>query len=147
MGVTPFHKYVKTEGNKGGGLMLHEKQPVALQIGRVLLGIYFLLPGISKFADWQRHIELMQHHDIGFTAPLLAVAGVANIILGVLLIANRQVLFAAYASVLYVLIINFSLHDFWNFTGVEGQHETQNFVKNLAILAGLLVLAGQAHRR
>ena len=127
--------------------MGREKQPLALHIGRVLLGLYFIVPGISKFADWERHIQLMQHHDIGFTAPLLAVAGVANIILGVLLIANRQLVFAAYACVLYVLIINFSLHDFWNFTGIEAMHETQNFVKNLAILAGLLVLAGQAQRR
>ena len=127
--------------------MIHDKQPLAMQIGRVLLGIYFIVPGISKFAAWDRNIQLMQHHNIGFTEPLLVVAGVANIVLGVLLVANRQVLFAAYASVLYVLIINFSLHDFWNFTGIEAQHETQNFVKNLAILAGLLVLAGQAQRR
>ena len=127
--------------------MGREKKPLALHIGRVLLGLYFIVPGISKFADWERHIQLMQHHDIGFTAPLLAVAGVANIILGVLLIANRQLVFAAYVCVFYVLIINFSLHDFWNFTGIEAMHETQNFVKNLAILAGLLVLAGQAQRR
>jgi putative oxidoreductase len=40
------------------------------------------------------------------------------------------------------VIINFNLHDFWNFSGMEGQHETQNFVKNLGILAGCLMLAG-----
>jgi putative oxidoreductase len=36
------------------------------------------------------------------------------------------------------------LHDFWNFDGMEGAHELQNFVKNLAVLAGLLVLASTA---
>ena len=41
------------------------------------------------------------------------------------------------------LIINLGMHDFWNaYDGVSQAHETQNFVKNLAIFAGLLVLSG-----
>jgi putative oxidoreductase len=34
------------------------------------------------------------------------------------------------------------MHDFWNFSGDPSQaHETQNFVKNLGIAAGFLILA------
>jgi putative oxidoreductase len=34
------------------------------------------------------------------------------------------------------------MHDFWNvYEGLSQAHETQNFVKNLAIMAGLLVLS------
>ena len=41
-----------------------------------------------------------------------------------------------------VLLINLNLHDFWNvYDGVNAERETQNFVKNLAVFAGLLVLA------
>ena len=41
------------------------------------------------------------------------------------------------------LIINLGIHVFWNvYEGVSQAHETQNFVKNLAIFAGLLVLSG-----
>ena len=40
------------------------------------------------------------------------------------------------------LAINIVMHDFWNvYEGLSQAHETQNFVKNLAIMAGLLVLA------
>jgi putative oxidoreductase len=43
------------------------------------------------------------------------------------------------------LVINVNLHDFWNiYEGVDVKHETQNFVKNLAIFAGLLLLAANA---
>jgi putative oxidoreductase len=43
------------------------------------------------------------------------------------------------------LVINLNLHDFWNiYEGVDVKHETQNFVKNLAIFAGLLLLAATA---
>jgi putative oxidoreductase len=41
-------------------------------------------------------------------------------------------------------VINVSLHDFWNYSGVEGAHEMQNFIKNLGIFAGLLVLSGHS---
>jgi len=40
-----------------------------------------------------------------------------------------------------VLLINVNLHDFWNlYEGVDVNHEMQNFVKNLGIFAGLLLL-------
>ena len=55
---------------------------------------------------------------------------------------DRFVRFSALGLVAYILVINVLLHDFWNFTGVQGGHELQNFIKNLGILAGLLVLAG-----
>ena len=35
------------------------------------------------------------------------------------------------------------MHDFWSsYEGTDAGHELQNFIKNLAIMAGLLVLAG-----
>ena len=117
-------------------------QSYSLTTGRVLLGLYFIRPGLPKFADWQMHIDLMTRHNIPFADPLLFIAGVANLALGGLLIANRYVGYAAYGCVAYILVINVSLHDFWNFSGMEGAHETQNFVKNLGIMAGCLVLAG-----
>ena len=114
----------------------------SLRAGRILLGLYFVLPGLAKFADWQTHIDLMQRHNIPFADPLLLIAGVANLVLGGMLLAGRHLRLAAYGCALYIVIINFNLHDFWNFSGMEGQHETQNFVKNLGILAGCLMLAG-----
>lgn len=121
---------------------MQKAQTISLSFGRVLLGLYFVLPGIAKFADWQMHIDLMTRHNVPFADPLLLIAGLANLVLGGLLIANRYVGYAAYGCAAYILVINFSLHDFWNFSGIEGAHETQNFVKNLGIFAGCLILAG-----
>ena len=40
------------------------------------------------------------------------------------------------------IAINIGMHDFWNtYPEVSSDRETQNFVKNLAIFAGLLVLS------
>ena len=110
--------------------------------GRILVALYFLLPGLMKFVAFPMHVSLMSAHGISNPAPLLAVAGVAQVLGAVLLMTNRFVRFGALGFVAYILVINMLLHDFWNFTGVQGAHELQNFIKNLGILAGLLVLAG-----
>ena len=117
------------------------------KLGRWLLGLYFLVPAILKFTAWDMHIAMMERHAISLTAPLLAFAGVTAILGAALLFANRFVRFAALGFVLYVLLVNVLLHDFWNFEGMEAAHEMQNFIKNLGILAGLLVLAGYSQPR
>ena len=117
-------------------------QGTLMGVGRVLLGLYFLLPGIAKFADWERHITLMETHEMAMIPLLLAVAGVVQIIGGLSLILNKHVAVCAFGFAVMILLINVNLHDFWNvYEGVNAERETQNFVKNLAILAGLLVLA------
>ena len=110
--------------------------------GRILVAVYFLLPGILKFVAVPMNISLMSTHNIPNPAPLLVVAGVAQVLGALLLLTGRFVRFNALGFVAYILVINVLLHDFWNFTGVQGAHELQNFIKNLGILAGLLVLAG-----
>ena len=117
-------------------------QTALMHTGRILLGLYFFLPGIMKFADWDTHVTLMQTHSMSMIPVLLAIAGVTQIIGSLALFANKYVWQCALGFAVMVLLINFNLHDFWNFTDVKAQHETQNFVKNLGIFAGLLLLAG-----
>jgi putative oxidoreductase len=112
--------------------------------GRVLLALYFLLPGIMKFVSWDMHIALMAKHNMVMLPVLLATAGVFQIGAAIALILNRYTYVVSLLLAVLVLTINLNLHDFWNYTGIEGAHEMQNFVKNLGILAGLLVLAGHA---
>ncbi len=113
-----------------------------ISTGRILIALYFLLPGLMKFAAADQQLELMQHHGLPYAAFLLFIAGIANVGGAFLLLANRYVRLTALGFVLYILVINYFLHDFWNFEGLEAAHETQNFFKNLGILAGLLALAG-----
>ncbi|MEL7199152.1 MAG: DoxX family protein [Pseudomonadota bacterium] len=120
---------------------------ISITIGRVLLGLYFLLPGLMKVAGPAKTIAYMEIHAIPFAAPLMWFSTAVNIIGGLLLIAGRHVRFVAFGFVIYVLLVNFMLHDFWNMGADMVERETQNFVKNLGILAGLLVLAGSAQAR
>ena len=110
--------------------------------GRVLLALYFLLPGIAKFVSWDMHVELMEAHNMVMVPALLAIAGIVQIGGSVCLLLNKLVVVCALGFAVMILLINLNLHDFWNvYEGVDAKHETQNFVKNLGIFAGLLLLA------
>ncbi len=119
----------------------------AINTGRILLAIYFLLPGILKFVSWDLHIGLMEKHGMPFVTILLPLAAVTQISASCLILANRFVTEAALILAAMIILINFSLHDFWNYSGIEGAHELQNFVKNLGIMGGLLVLAGLSYKK
>ena len=110
--------------------------------GRSLLALYFLLPGIAKFAQWDMHVTLMETHGMIMVPVLLALAGIIQIGASICLLLNKQVVICALGLAAMTLIININLHDFWNiYEGVNAERETQNFVKNLGIFAGLLLLA------
>ena len=113
-----------------------------IHTGRGLLALYFLLPGVMKFIQWDMHVALMETHGMAMAPLLLAVAGVTQVGASVCLFLNKQVVICALGLAAMVLLINLNLHDFWNiYEGVDTERETQNFFKNMGIFAGLLLLA------
>jgi putative oxidoreductase len=111
-------------------------------IGRFLLGLYFLVPGLAKIFANGSQLQLMEARGIPDAYPLLMFAGVSSLLGAAALMSGRYVKLAAYGFVIYVLLVNVLIHPFWII-----EAETQNFVKNLAIMSGLLVLAGHAQFR
>ena len=113
-----------------------------IHTGRGLLALYFLLPGVMKFMQWDMHVALMETHGMAMVPVLLAVAGITQVGASICLFLNKQVVICALGLAAIVLLINLNLHDFWNiYEGVDVKHETQNFFKNMGIFAGLLLLA------
>jgi putative oxidoreductase len=113
-----------------------------ITVGRMLLGLYFLLPGISKIPTYAGTTEYMLLHNIPLASILLPITIVLQIGLGVMLIIGYRIKESALILAALTIFINIGMHDFWNeYPNTDVGHETQNFVKNLAIFAGLLVLS------
>tara|TARA_B100000965_G_C19532312_1_gene731684 strand:- start:399 stop:815 length:417 start_codon:yes stop_codon:yes gene_type:complete len=114
----------------------------SITLGRVLLGLYFLSPGISKILTYGLTAEYMTLHNIPLASILLPITIVLQIALGSALIAGYRIKESALILAALTIFINIGMHDFWNeYQNIDVDHETQNFVKNLGIFAGLLILS------
>ena len=113
-----------------------------MHTGRIMLALYFLLPGIGKFTAWDANVALMEAHNMVMVPFLLAVAAVAQVAGSISMLLNKYVVACALGFAAMTILININLHDFWNvYEGVDVKHEYQNFFKNMGIFAGLLLLA------
>lgn len=109
--------------------------------GRVLIGLYFLIPGIFKILSFSEYIQIVTINDVPFPALSLIIVIMCQLIFGSSIILGRFLKVGSIVLALNVALFNFYIHDFWNIDDVINKnHEIQNFIKNSAIIAGLLVL-------
>ena len=112
--------------------------------GRVLLGLYFVIPGLLKVSGFAGTLAYMELHGVPLALPLLLITIPLQVGAGLALIFDRQTRTAAFLLAGLTLLINLFMHDFWNdYPGGNAQHELQNFIKNLGIFAGLLLLTAR----
>ena len=117
-----------------------------ITIGRGLLGLYFLYPGVTKIPSYNFMVEYMTLHNIPFVTILLPITILLQVVLGLMLMTGYRIKESAIILAVLTLFINFGMHDFWNqYPNTDSGHELQNFVKNLGIFAGLLVLSASSN--
>ena len=116
----------------------------ALQlIGRGLLGLYFIVPGITKVTGFGEMTEYMSAHNVPLISVLLVLTIGIQIGGGLSLLAGYRVQLVAFVLAGLTLVICLFMHNFWVMEeGLQRGHELQNFIKNMAIMAGLLYMAG-----
>lgn len=113
-------------------------------VGRFLLGLYFVMPGVMKITGYSGTLELMVSKGVPFASVLLPLTIVLQIGLGLMLMVGKQLRISALLLFGLTILINLFIHNFWALQGDPSYaHELQNFVKNLGIAAGLLVLASK----
>jgi putative oxidoreductase len=118
-------------------------QRALLLTGRGLLGLYFIIPGITKITGWSAMSAYMAQHGVPMIPVLLALTILLQIGGGAFLVIGYRTGLMAFLLAGLTLVISLFMHDFWNvYEGTDQGHETQNFIKNLAIMAGLLYVAG-----
>lgn len=110
-------------------------------LGRLLLGTYFILPGVQKITNFEMMSQCMSKHDVPLISILLPLTIVLQIAGGLALTVGFKGKFAAFILAGLTLIISIYMHNFWDLPeGGNVQHETQNFFKNMGIMAGLLMV-------
>jgi putative oxidoreductase len=116
----------------------------SLLLGRFLLGLYFIVPGVQKITQYEFMTQYMSKHSVPFINELLPITIALQILLGLVVIFGFKAQLSAFLLAGMTLVISLYMHNFWNLPeGGNVIHETQNFFKNMGIMAGLLVLSAR----
>ncbi len=112
-----------------------------LLTGRGLLGLYFILPALSKITNFEGMSAYMAEHNVPLIPVFLVLTIIIQLAAGSALIVGFQGKWAAFILAGLTLAISLFMHNFWDYPeGTEQAHELQNFVKNMAVMASLLIV-------
>jgi putative oxidoreductase len=116
-------------------------QSQMLLIGRVLLGGLFLVAGIRKIMLYSGSVAYFTK--LGFPAPevMAVLAILIEVGGGALLILGWQTRRVSWLLVLFVVIATAMAHRFWEFDAPQYANQMNHFLKNAAIVGGLLYVA------
>jgi putative oxidoreductase len=110
-------------------------------IGRILLSIIFLLSGCIKLASWSNMVGLLASKHLPMPTVALAIAVLIEIVGGLCVLTGYQARIAAWILFLYLIPTTLLFHNFWAMQGAMQQDMMIHFLKNLAIMGGLLMVA------
>jgi putative oxidoreductase len=115
--------------------------PMVLVVGRALLSAVFLVAGVRKILIWGAQVAYFTR--LGFPAPeLFTVLAIAiELAAGLALLVGWKTRWAAWLLALFVLIATFMAHRFWEFDAAQQANQMNHFLKNLAIIGGLMFVA------
>jgi putative oxidoreductase len=112
-------------------------------VGRILLSAIFLLSGTMKLLNWEGTAEYMAGHGMPMVQVLLAAAIFFELAGGLSVLLGYYTRLGALALTLFLIPATLTFHDFWNYEGLAQQGQMQHFLKNVAIMGGLIILACQ----
>jgi len=115
---------------------------VMLIVGRVLIGGVFIYGGIEHFLALKPLTGMMRQRGVPLPLTVLVVGSLFQIALGLALIAAVLVPWASLGLVVFTIAATIMFLNFWDMEGATRVGAKNTFVVNVALVGGLLVLAG-----
>jgi len=134
--------------------------PAFITFGRVLFAVLFIYSGATKLFGIQATADFIAakvtipdllvpyttqlESMTGMQTPqLLAIAtGSFEILSGLMIALNFAVRFFAILMIIFVGVVTFYFHDFWNQTPPDNAKTLIDALKNLSIIGALFMIAG-----
>lgn len=110
-------------------------------LGRLLISPIFLFSGITKIAMYSHIVGFSAAKGIPMPGVAIALAAAVEISGGLAVLLGFQARAAAWLLFLYLIPATLIFHNFWASSGAEHQEQMLNFMKNVTIMGGLLILA------
>lgn len=109
-------------------------------LGRLALAAIFLWSAYTKFAYMDGNVGYMKAYGVPSPALLIWPAALLELIGGAMLALGWKARWAALALALFSLVSMFIFHAYWNVPADQVQNQQIHFMKNVAMIGGLLVV-------
>lgn len=110
-------------------------------VGRILLSLIFVVSGLFKIPGWEMTKAYMAAEGMPMVSVLLVAAIVVETLGGLSVLLGFKARIGAIALFLFLIPTTLIFHDFWTLEGMEQQLQLTMFLKNLAIMGALLLVA------
>lgn len=114
---------------------------------RAALGLLFLVSGLGKISAFAGVAGWMASAGLPFASALLVLTIVVEVGGGLALVAGFQVRWAALLLALFLIPATVTFHAFWSADAAHFQDQLTQFLKNLAIFGGMLLLVERGQRK
>jgi putative oxidoreductase len=116
-------------------------------IGRILMAAIFIISGVAKLVDPAAAVGYMNAMHIPAADTLVYVAGIAELAGGLSLLFGFLTRIGALGLIAYLILTNYYMHPFWQLAEPEAKMQMVQFVKNLAIMGGLVMVVAMGPGR
>lgn len=117
---------------------MQNRQAVGLLLGRIPLGLIFVVSGIGKIAKFAAVAGFMSSKGMPMSELLLVATIALEVLGGLAIILGWKARWAAAAFFLFLIPTTLIFHPFWNADPASYQNQLNHFLKNLAIMGGML---------
>jgi putative oxidoreductase len=111
-----------------------------LLIARITMGVLFIVPAVRQIMTYQGSVKYFASLGIPSPEAVVVIAVIIEIVAGAMLIVGWKTRWAAWALIVYVIIATAFAHRFWQFPEAQQFNQLNHFLKNLAIIGGLLYI-------
>jgi len=108
-----------------------------LFLGRIFLSQIFIIAGFSKIMEFQHTVTLMGSMGVPLSEFMLVFAIVFELGGGLLLLFGYYTQVAAILLFVFVVLVTFYFHSFWEYAAAAKINNIYHFTKNLSIVGGL----------
>lgn len=120
---------------------IERNENALILVARILLTMLFVISGFGKLTDYAGTVGYMEHVGAPMPAVAASVAIAMELLVGLALLVGFCVRPLALLLMLFVAGTAVLGHPFWAMEGADRALNQVHFLKNLAIMGGLLLLA------
>lgn len=119
--------------------MNNQSDALAL-LGRVLLGVMFVISGFGKITGFAGTVGYIASKGLPMPEVLAGIAAAIEFLGGIALLVGFKTRWAALAFAVFLVVITPIFHNFWDAPAAQAMGQQINFMKNVSILGGMLLV-------